>query len=315
MNIVFLDENTVTIGDVDLSALQELGSYQGFSDSNEAQAIERAKDAEVIIVNKVPVTATVLNSLAKLKLVTVVATGYNNVDTDAARARGVRVCNVPGYATRSVAQHTFALILNLATKVYLYDRDIREGKWQEASSFTLLTYPTFELAGKTIGIIGFGAIGREVARIAEAFRMKVLVNDVKMGPDSPYPNTELDELLRQADVVTLHCPLTKENQHLINTETLAKMKSNALLINTARGGLIDEQALFEALKSGRIGGAGLDVLSQEPPKQGNILIGAPNIIFSPHSAWSTREARQRLIDETVSNIKAFIEGRPRNVVA
>jgi len=250
-----------------------------------------------------------------LKLVTVVATGYNNVDMEAAKEKGICLCNVPGYASNSVAQHTFALVLNLATKAYLYHRDIRAGKWQNANSFNLLTYPTFELAGKTIGIIGFGAIGREVAKIAEGFGMKVLANDAFGVKGGKYADTDFDKLLKESDVVTLHCPLTEDNRNLIDAAALSKMKPTAFLINAARGGLVEENALFDALNSERIAGAGVDVLSEEPPQRGNILLGAKNIIITPHSAWSTLEARQRLIDETAHNIRAFIEGKPRNVVA
>jgi len=315
MTVIFLDESTVTLGDIDFSPLKELGTYEGFRNSDEQQIIERARAAEVVIANKAPMTARVFGNLRKLKLVSVIATGYNNVDVYAAESSGVCVCNVQGYAVRSVPQHAFGLILNLATKAYLYDSDIRGGKWAAADSFNLLTYPTFELAGKTIGIIGYGAIGREVAGIAEAFGMSVLVHDVAEIKDGAYPNTGLDKLLENSDIISLHCPLTEDNRRLIDAEAIGRMKSSAVVINTARGGLIDEKALFEALESGRIAGAGVDVLSEEPPKKGNILLGAKNIIVTPHSAWSTREARQRLIDETAQNIRAFIEGKPRNVVA
>jgi glycerate dehydrogenase len=314
MNIAFLDESTVTLNDIDLSCLRALGSYSGFANSTEEQALERAADADVIIVNKVPVTAAVLDNLRQLKLVSVVATGYNNIDASAARKTNVCVCNVPGYASRSVAQHTFCLILNLATKIHLYNGDIQAGRWEKADSFNLLTYPTFELAGKTIGIIGFGMIGREVAGIAEAFSMKVLAYDVRGIEDGSYPNTALETLLAESDVVTLHCPLTEDNRSLIDAGALAAMKTTSLLINTARGGLVDEQALFDALEKGQIAGAGVDVISEEPPAKGNVLLRARNIIMSPHSAWSTREARQRLVDETAQNIKAFFDGKPRNVV-
>ena len=219
-----------------------------------------------------------------------------------------------GYAAGSVPQHTFALILNLATKAYLYDADIKSGAWKKASSFTLLTYRTFELAGKTIGIIGFGTIGRGVARIAEGFGMKVLAHDAYGIKDSKYPNTDLDTIFKESDIVTVHSPLTEETRDLIDSGALAKMKKTALVINTARGGIVNEKALGEALEAGTIAGAGVDVLTVEPPKKGNILIQAKNVIMTPHSAWSTREARQNLVDETAENIKAFIEGRERNVV-
>jgi len=314
MKMVFLDESTVTIGDIDFSRLKSLGHYEGFPNSNEQQTMQRAKDADVIITNKALITATVLDALPSLRLVTVVATGYNIIDLKAAAAKGVCVCNVPGYATRSVAQHTFALILNLATKAYVYHNDIQAGKWQRADSFTLLTYPTFDLAGKTIGIIGFGAIGRDVAKIAESFGMNVLAYDAFGIKDGKYVNTDFDTLLRQSDVVTLHCPLTDQNRRLMDAAALAKMKKTAVLINTARGPLIDEQALTEALDSATIAGAGIDVLTVEPPRETNMLLKARNLIVTPHCAWSTQEARQRLINQTIENIKAFFSGRPRNTV-
>lgn len=314
MKIAFLDESTVTQDDIDFSGLKSLGVYTRYPNSNEEQTIERAADAEIIIVNKVLIYRKVIQALEKLRMVSVLATGYNNVDPEAAKEKGIRVCNVPGYAANSVPQHTFALILNLATKAYLYDGDIKSGKWGKASSFTLLTYRTFELTGKTIGIIGFGAIGRGVARIAEGLGMKVLAHDAYDIRESAYPNTDLDTVLTESDIVTVHCPLTEETRNLIDADAIARMKKTALLINTSRGGIINEDALAEALNTGRIAGAGADVLTVEPPKKGNVLINAKNIIMTPHSAWSTREARQKLVDETAENIKAFIEGRERNVV-
>ena len=315
MEIVFLEESTVTLGDIDFSVLKNLGSYKAFPASSEDEVLGRAANADVIIANKTPITRKVLTGLPKLKLVTLIATGYNNVDVKAAREKNIRVCNVSQYASIPVAQHTFGLLLNLATKLHLYHEDVQGGRWLTADSFTLLSYRTFELAGKTIGIIGFGAIGREVARIARVFGMDVLVHNRSEIRDGSFPNTELDSLLRNADVVTLHCPLNDQNRNLIDRNALAKMKKTALLINTARGGLVDEKALFEALQTGTIAGAGIDVLSEEPPVRGNILLEAKNILISPHSAWSTAEARQRLIDETVRNIQAFFSGEARNVVA
>lgn len=315
MNIVFLDQSTITLGDIDFSGLQALGKYREYANSTEAQILERAADAEVIVANKAPITQAVIDALPKLKLVAIVATGYNNVALPAARNKNVAVCNVSGYAVSTVPQHAFALILNLVTKAYKYYNDIQNGKWHDASSFTLLSYPTSELAGKTIGIIGFGAIGRQVAKIAEAFSMRVLAFDVCELKDCGYKSVDLDTLLKNSDVVTLHCPLTEQTKNLIDAAALAKMKKTALLINTARGGIVDEQALARALNSGELAGAGVDVLTQEPPKNGNVLFTAKNIVLTPHSAWSTLEARQRLIDETVGNIKAFFAGSPRNVVS
>ena len=261
------------------------------------------------------ITAPVFAALRDLRLVAVSATGYNNVDLEAARAAGVTVSNVAGYAGDTVPQHAFALILNLATKAYRYAADVARGDWQRSSSFTLLRYPTFELKGLTIGIVGFGVIGRGVARIAEGFGMRILAHDAFPITGSRYPNTPLDELLADSDFVTIHSPLTDQTRNLIDAAALAKMKPSAYLINTARGGIVDEAALAAALTGGRLAGAGFDVLTEEPPAAGNPLLAAPNIIITPHSAWSTREARQTLIDETVVNIRSFIAGTPRNVVA
>jgi glycerate dehydrogenase len=315
MNIVFLDRATITLDDIDFSGIRSLGTYCEYPNSTEEQVIERAAEADVIIANKAPITKLVLNTLKKLKLIAIVATGYNNVDIAAARLKDVTVCNVAGYAVSTVPQHTFALILNLVTKAYKYYSDIQNGKWHDATSFTLLSYPTYELAGKTIGIVGFGAIGRQVAKIAEAFDMRVLAFDVCEFKNSRYESVDLDTLLKNSDIVTLHCPLTEQTRNLIDAVALSKMRKTALLINTARGGIVDEHALADALNSGRLAGAGFDVLTQEPPKNGNILFMAKNVILTPHSAWSTIEARQRLIDETVRNIKAFFESDPRNVVS
>jgi len=315
MNIVFLDQSTITLDDIDFSSLADLGNYIAFPNSAESQIVERAADAEVIIANKAPMTRTVLSSLPKLRLICVIATGYNNVDLPSARERKITVCNVAGYAARTVPQHVFALVLNLATQAYRYHADVMAGRWCQAPTFTLLTYPTFELAGKTIGIVGFGIIGRGVAKIAEAFGMHVLAFDAAGIRDNRYPNTPLDDLLKKADIVTLHCPLTDQTRNLIDADALAKMKKSAILINTARGGIVDEQALADALNQGRLAGAGVDVLTTEPPRNGNVLLQAKNIIITPHSAWSTREARQRLVDETAENIRAFTQGRPRNVIA
>jgi glycerate dehydrogenase len=315
MNIVFLDQATITLGDIDFSGIRSLGTYREYPNSTEAQVLERAANADVIIANKAPITKMVLETLKSLKLISVVATGYNNVDISAARRNNITVCNVAGYAGSTVPQHTFALILNLVTKAYKYYNDIQNGKWHDATSFTLLSYPTYELAGKTIGIIGVGAIGRQVAIIAEAFGMHILAFDICKIRDDRYTNVDLDTLLKNSDVITLHCPLTEQTKNLIDATALAKMKKTAILVNTARGGIVEEQALAEALNSGRLGGAGFDVLTQEPPQNGNILFTAKNIILTPHSAWSTLEARQRLIHETVRNIAAFFENNPRNVVS
>jgi len=314
MKIVFLDESTVTLNDIDFSCFKSLGDYRAYPNSEGKEVLQRAANADVVIVNKVPMRREIMSQLPQLKLIAVIATGFNNVDTEAARERQITVCNVAGYAANSVPQHVFALILNLATRTHMYDADVKMGKWQSSESFTLLTYPTFELAGKTIGIIGFGAIGRGVARIARGFGMKVVVYDVADAAEGEYRRTDLDTVLGESDVVTLHCPLTERTRGLVDAAAIAKMKHGALLINTARGGIVDEQALADALNSGHIAGAGIDVLVEEPPRSGNVLIDAKNVLITPHSAWSAVEARQRLVDETAENIKAFAEGRARNVV-
>ncbi|MBN2289950.1 MAG: D-2-hydroxyacid dehydrogenase [Candidatus Glassbacteria bacterium] len=315
MQIVFLDQSTVTLDDdMDFSGLRSLGKLVCYPNSTRAEAVERARDARTVIVNKVPIDREVIGSLPALEHVAVIATGYNNIDLAAASGAGIRVTNVRGYAEKTVSQHTFALILNLATRAHQYDRDIRAGRWQESPSFTLLTYPTFELSGKTLGIIGYGTIGRAVAKIARAFGMRVMVHDVAQPDDKGIKNNSLEEVLCCADIISLHCPLTDENRRLINRETLGLMKPGAILINTARGGLVDEDALAEALNSGRIAGAGLDTLAEEPPGDSPLLGEVRNLILTPHSAWSAREARQRLIDEVAENIRAFLEGRERNVV-
>lgn len=316
MEIVFLDEATIMLhDDMDFSAIEALGTFVSYPNLTESEIIERSQSTDVIIANKAPMTRRVIESLPNLKMITVIATGYNNVDTVAAGENNIRVCNVAGYARHTVPQHTFALILNLATKVHRYHHDVLQGDWVKADGFCLLTHPVFELAGKTIGIIGFGTIGRQVARIAEGFGMKVLAYDAFEIKNSAYANTDLETLLAKSDVVTLHCPLTDDTKNMIDVRSLAKMKSTALLINTARGGLADEQAVAAALNNGQLGGAGFDVLTVEPPKKGNVLIGAKNMIVTPHSAWSSREARQTLVDGTAANIKSFIEGGSLNMVA
>jgi glycerate dehydrogenase len=290
MKIVFLDSSTMILNDdVDLSPLRALGELVCHAGSSGDEVVERSGDAETVIVNKVKMTREVIKKLPALKHIAVIATGYNNVDVKAASKSGIRVTNVRG-------------------------RDIKNGAWQKSSSFSLLTYPTFELAGRTIGIIGFGAIGRGVAEIACGFGMKVLVYDVADIGETEYQIASLDEIFTQADIVTLHCPLTDGNKYMINGDVLKKMKKSALLINTARGPLVDQTALAKALNGGEIAGAGIDVLDEEPPKDNPLLKDVKNLILSPHSAWSTREARQRLVDEVAENIKTYAEGRERNVV-
>jgi glycerate dehydrogenase len=314
MNIVFLDRATIDLNDVSFSSIESLGKFVSYPDSSAEEIITRSLNADIIIANKSKITKTVLDSCRNLKLVCVIATGYNNVDTGYAREKGVTVCNVAGYAKNTVPQHTFSLILNLATKVLQYHLDVMAGEWQKASLFTLLKYRTFELYGKTLGIIGFGTIGRAVAQIAVSFGMKVIYYDPYVSPTNNYTPVDLRTLLSESDVVSVHCPLTKDTHNLLDYKELSTMKPTALLINTSRGGIVNENALAEALNNHLIAGAGVDVLSEEPPVNGNILLSAQNCIITPHSAWSTIEARQTLVDETAKNIQSFINGEKRNVV-
>ena len=257
-----------------------------------------------------------------LRLICIAATGTNHVDLDAARRRGIAVCNVPGYATASVVQHVFALILALSTRLPDYQQALRAGRWQQSSQFCLLDYPIREIGGKTLGIIGYGELGQAVARVAEAFGMKVKVAQYREGQSrTPFITGQirlpLQELLPQVDILSLHCPLTPQTRGLIGPAELALMRPDALLINTARGGIVDEAALAAALCEGKLGGAGVDVLTQEPPAQGNPLLAAniPRLILTPHIAWASRESRQRLVDEVAANIRAFLQGEMRHRVA
>jgi len=314
LNAVFLD--SATLDDLDFSALQAcFDTLTLHSASTPEQVVERLRGAQVAISNKVPLTEPVLAACPDLRLVLVSATGTNNVDLAAARARGITVCNCQGYGTASVAQHCLALMLALATRLPDYQAAVRAGRWQQAPQFCLLDFPIMELHGKTLGILGHGELGSAVARLAEAFGMRVMVGQLPGRPERP-GNVPLDELLAQVDVLSLHCPLTEQTRNLIGARELALLKPGALLINTARGGLVDEQALADALRSGHLGGAASDVLTEEPPRNGNPLLAPdiPRLILTPHSAWGSREARQRIIEQLAENARAFQAGAPIRVV-
>jgi glycerate dehydrogenase len=316
MHGVLLDLDTIDRGDLELSRLgHTLSPWQQYGVTDAEQVAERIADAEVVISNKVMLDASVLDAATRLKLICVAATGTNNVDIQAARRLGISVCNVRAYATPSVVQHVFMLILALTTRLPDYQRAIRKQRWQAHPHFCLLDYPIRELAGKTLGIIGYGELGSAVARVAECFGMRVLVSQRSPADNRP-GRTPLAELLQQSDVVSVHCPLTPETENLIGEAEIARMKNDAVLINAARGGIVNERALVEALAAGQLGGAGVDVLSEEPPARGNPLLDAElsNLIVTPHIAWASRESRQRLIDEVAANITAFINGTPRNQV-
>jgi glycerate dehydrogenase len=280
------------------------------------QIIPRAIEAEIVLTNKTVLSAETIGSLTKLKYIGVLATGYNIVDIEAARERGVPVSNVPTYGTESVAQMVFAHLLNLTQNVAHHAQTVRNGQWSRCPDFCYWDTPLVELAGLTMGIVGFGRIGQAAARLAQAFGMKVIAYDV--APPSGMPEgcelVKLEDVFRKADVVSLHCPLTPETQNLINVQRLALMKPTALLINTSRGPLVDERALADALNGERLAGAGLDVLSIEPAAEHNPLFAAKNCFITPHIAWATRAARKRLLQVAVDNVAAFLAGKPQNVV-
>ena len=317
MTGVFLDTATLQRGDLSFASLTNaLPGWQFHEMTSTSQVPQRIAQAEVVVSNKAYLGAEALAAATKLKLICVAATGTNNVDLDAAAARGIAVCNVTGYAAPSVVQHVFTLILALVTQLEPYRAAVKAGAWQRARGFSMLDYPIWEVAGKTLGIIGHGSLGQAVARVAAAFDMRVIIA-ARPGQTPGAARVPLHDLLRRADVVSLHCPLTEETKGLIGAHELTLMQPHALLINTARGGLVDEVALAQALREQRIGGAGVDVLSEEPPVNGNVLLAAdlPNLIVTPHIAWASREARQRLLDEVAQNITAFMHGAPRNRVA
>ncbi|UCJ16570.1 2-hydroxyacid dehydrogenase [Pseudomonas sp. MM211] len=313
---VFLDYRSLDLGDLDMSPLREQFAELILHErSTSEQVIERLQAARVAIVNKAVIDASVLAACPDLELVLVTATGTNNVDLDAARTHGVTVCNCQGYGTPSVAQHTLTLLLALATSLADYQRDIRAGRWQQSPMFCLLDHPIVELEGKTLGMLGHGELGGAVARLAEAFGMRVLYGQLPGRPPRA-DRLPLDELLPQVDALTLHCPLTEQTRNLITARELDLLKPGAFVINTARGGLIDEQALADALRAGKLGGAATDVLTQEPPRDGNPLLAVdiPRLIITPHSAWGSREARQRIVGQLAENAAGFLSGQAKRQV-
>lgn len=316
MHIVVLDGYTLNPGDLSWGELERLGTCEVFDRSRTAEVVPRAREAQIVLTNKVVLSREVIGQLPRLSYVGVLATGYNIVDVDAARERGIPVTNVPTYGTQSVAQMVFSHLLNLSQHVGHHAGTVAEGRWTACPDFCYWDYPLVELAGLTMGIVGLGRIGRVTAQLAIAFGMKVLACDAV--PPTHVPEgvqiVELDALFRLSDVVSLHCPLTPETQQLVDRRRLALMRPSAFLINTSRGPLVDDQALADALNSGRIAGAGLDVLSTEPPPPDNPLLHAKNCFITPHIAWATKAARERLLRTVVDNVQAFLDGRPRNVV-
>lgn len=317
MKIVVLDGYTLNPGDLSWDALTELGPCEIFDRTPPGDVAARAAEAEIVITNKAILHRPQIEALPKLKYIGVTATGYNVVDVEAAKERGIVVSNVPLYGTRSVAQHTFALLLELTQHVGHHAQTVREGRWVSSKDWCYWDKPLIELDGLTMGIVGYGRIGQATARLAEAFGMKIFTVPSHSGrrQESNLAVVDLDYLFSESDVVSLHCPFTPETKHLVNAERLARMKPTAFLLNTSRGPLIDEAALADALNSGRIAAAALDVLSAEPPPADNPLLTAKNCLITPHNAWAMRAARARLMKTSVENVRAFLVGRPQNVVS
>lgn len=312
MKAVFLDYESLDQHDLDLSALEaSFDTLSLYPSTSQAQLLERVQHADVIISNKVIVDAATIQQCPNLKLILISATGTNNIDLIQARAQGIVVCNCQGYGTSAVAQHTLTLMLALATSLLQYDRAVQQGQWNKSPIFCLLDFPIVELEGKTLGILGYGELGQAVAKLAEAFGMKVLVGSLPNRP-SDSSRIPFTELLAQVDFLSLHCPLTEDTRDLIDAKAFDAMKPSAFLINCARGGIVNEQALADALVQGKIAGAATDVLTVEPPKEGNVLLDShlPNLIVTPHSAWGSVDARQRIVQQMVENAEAFKAGQP-----
>lgn len=313
MKIVVLDGYTLNPNDLSWSNLAQLGDLTVYDRTPADKIMERAINADILIVNKVVISAQHIKALPQLRYIGILATGYNNIDTVAAKKRGIVVCNVRNYGTATVAQHVFSLLLTLTNHAESYATDARQN-WTNAADWTYWHTPLMELSGKTMGIIGFGHIGSQVAKIAQAFGMKTISTTQKAPPQYLDEKVGFGTLLLESDVISLHCPLSEETKELMNIRTLSLMKPTAFLINTARGGLIHEQDLADALNKGVIGGAGLDVLTQEPPSADNPLLTAKNCFITPHQAWASFEARQRLMVLAVANVEAFLTGKPINQV-
>jgi glycerate dehydrogenase len=317
MKIVVIDGYTLNPGDNPWDEVARLGDLVVHDRSKRSQVLERATGAEIVVVNKTPMKAEILEQLPQLRFIAVSATGYDCVDVQTAGRLGIPVSNVPVYGTDSVAQHVMALLLELCNRVGLHDQAVKSGEWMAAPDWSFWKTPLIELKGKTIGIVGFGRIGRRVGELAHAFGMNILAYDPfepHEPPYEPFAWAKLDELFSKSDVITLHTPLTPDLEGIVNSRLLGSVKPDALFINASRGGLVVEQDLAEALNNGNLGGAALDVVSLEPIQQENPLLKAKNVFITPHIAWATLEARQRLLQRTAENIRAFLDGTPINVV-
>lgn len=317
MKTVILDAYVANPGDLSWEALEKLGELQIYDKTKPADVVSRIGDADIIIVNKTVIDEAVLVACPSIKFITVLATGYNVVDTEAAAARGIPVSNVPAYSTDSVVQHVFALLLEICIHVGAHNKAVKDGEWSRSPYFSFWNYPLIELAGQTLGIVGYGSIGRSVAKVAMALGMKVVANRRNPKPEDSEDGVQmvtLDELYAVSDVITLHAPLNDSSKGMINRESIAQMKDGVIIINTARGPLIVEADLAEALDSGKVYAAGIDVTSEEPIPADNPLLTRDNCIITPHIAWAPLAARRRLLDITTANVKAFLDGKPQNQV-
>ncbi len=317
MKIVVLEGHAVNPGDISWDSLSALGDVTIYEHTPKELVSERIRDADLVLVNKIEFSAAVMDECKNLKYIGELATGYNNIDITAASQRGITVCNIPAYSTPSVAQHTFALLLELCMHTGLHSNGVMAGKWNSCSDFCYWETPLIELSGKTMGIIGFGQIGKTVARIAVCFGMKVIACAAHPRTESGIDGVSmvtLEELICSSDIISLHCPLTQENKGLICAETISKMRDGIIIINTARGGLVNEQDVTDALKSGKMRGFAADVLAKEPPVDGSPLFEAPNCVITPHIAWAPIESRKRLMSIATENVRAFIGGHPQNKV-
>ncbi len=309
-----LDWDTVSSGDIAKEEIFSSGETVFHGLTRPEQTAEHIGKSEIVLCNKVVITEEIMNACPDIRYIGLFATGYNNIDTEAAKRHGITVCNAGSYSTDAVAQHTFALILQLMSRINDYCKFTADGGWISSPSFSAFPYPTYELAGKTLAVVGFGSIGKAVAKIAEAFGMKVIVCTRTKPESCRFETVTADEAFSRADIISFHCPLTEKTKGFISRERLALMKKSAFIINTSRGPVADEQALADALNEGRIAGAGLDVLEYEPMRSDCPLIGAKNCIITPHVAWAPLETRRRLIGIVNSNIRAFLNGTPENVV-
>ena len=316
MNIVILDGYTANPGDLSWQGLEEIGEVTVYDRTKADETVARAADADIVLTNKVIISREIIAQLPRLKYIGVLATGYNVVDIEAAHERGITVTNVPAYSTESVAQMVFAHLLTVTNRTEHYAIENRNGRWTKNPDFCYWDFPHMELAGKTFGIVGLGNIGRRVAEIATAFGMHVKALTSKSADALPanIEKATLESILSTSDVLSLHCPLTDKTHHLINRETLRQMKPTAILINTGRGPLVDDQAVADALSGGRLAAFCADVLTEEPPKADNPLLKQPNAYMTPHIAWASKEARVRLVQVATDNVRAFINGRPQNMV-